>query len=92
MRELKATLSAIAFIVVMTAPLPATAYTQEDANACTPDAMQLCSQAIPDVTRITQCLIQKRRQLSPACTAVFNRLRAAGGPHARRALVQDAKF
>ena len=36
-------LSAVAFITMMiTAPLPAIAYTQEDADACTPDAMRLC--------------------------------------------------
>ncbi len=92
MRKFRTTLSAIASIVVMTAPLPATAYTQEDANACTPDAMRLCQQAIPDVTRITQCLVQKRRQLSPACTVVFNRPRAAGGPHAPRAMIQNTGY
>jgi hypothetical protein len=59
------------------APLPAMAYTQEDADACTPDAMRLCQQAIPDSTRITQCLVQNLRQLSPACTQAFYRIRAA---------------
>jgi hypothetical protein len=71
-------LSAVAFIIfAIAAPLPAMAYTQEDADACTPDAMRLCQQAIPDSTRITQCLVQNLRQLSPACTQAFYRIRAA---------------
>ena len=70
-------LSAMAFMVTIVAPLPAIAYTQADADACTPDAMRLCQQAIPDETRVAQCLVQNKRQLSPACTLVFNRPRSA---------------
>jgi type II secretory pathway component PulL len=70
-------LSAIAFIVTIMAPLPAIAYTQEDADACTPDAMRLCQNAIPDASRVAQCLVQNKQQLSPACTSVFNRPRGA---------------
>ena len=59
-------LSAVAFIIVMiTAPLPALAYTQEDADACTPDAMRLCQNAIPDATRVAQCLVQNKQRLKP---------------------------
>jgi hypothetical protein len=84
-------LSAIAFIVMMsTAPLPAVAYTQEDADACTPDAMRLCQQAIPDAGRVTLCLVQNKRQLSPPCTTVFNR--AASAARERAANVQKTKF
>ena len=84
-------LNAIAFIVMMTAPLPAMAYTQEDADACTPDAMRLCQQAIPDATRITQCLVQNLKQLSPACTQAFYRIRAASARE-RPATVRKTKF
>jgi hypothetical protein len=72
-----AKLSAIAVVAAIMAPLPAIAYTQEDASACTPDAFRLCQQAIPDASRVAACLIQNRRQLSPACTTVFNRFRGA---------------
>jgi hypothetical protein len=41
-------ISAIALVLTMMAPLSAIAYTQEDADACTPDAMRLCQKAIPD--------------------------------------------
>ena len=84
-------LNVIAFIVMMSAPLPAMAYTQEDADACTPDAMRLCQQAIPDATRITQCLVQNLRQLSPACTQAFHRIRAASARE-RLATVRKTKF
>ena len=69
--------SAIAFIITITAPLSAVAYTQNDADACTPDAMRLCWNAIPDASRITQCLAQNKQKLSPACSNVFNRPRDA---------------
>ena len=92
MCKLSARLSAIAFIVVMAVPLPAIAYTQQDADACTPDVMRLCQQAIPDVNRITLCLVQNKRQLSPACTLVFKRPRDANAAHERPATVQNTKF
>jgi hypothetical protein len=85
-------LSAIAFIVMIMAPLPAIAYTQEDADACTPDAFRLCQQAIPDASRITLCLVQNRRQLSPACTVVFNRPHAASADRERPVNVQKTRF
>jgi hypothetical protein len=53
--------------------IPAVAYTQADASACTGDALRLCGPAIPDRERIIQCLYQKRQQLSPACHAVYVR-------------------
>ena len=85
-------LSAIAFMVTIMAPLPALAYTQEDANACMPDAFRLCQNAIPDADRVTVCLIQNRRQLSPACTSVFNRLRGASAHRDRPANVRRTNY
>ena len=86
-------LSAVAFVVMMiTGPPSAIAYTQEDANACTPDAMRLCQQAIPDENRVTLCLVQNKRQLSPACAIVFNRPRAASAARERPVTVQKTKF
>jgi hypothetical protein len=86
-------LSAVAFIAMMiTAPLPAIAYTQEDADACTPDAMRLCQQVIPDESRVALCLVQNKRQLSPGCTIVFNRPRAASAARERPVTVRKTKF
>ena len=66
-------------------PTSAFAYTQEQQQACTPDAMRLCGNFIPDVDRITACMIQKKSQLSPECGRFFRRgpesgPRAAGQP------------
>ncbi|HEX5211274.1 MAG TPA: hypothetical protein VFW22_06025 [Pseudolabrys sp.] len=64
---------AIALFAAIIAPLPALAYTQQDADACTPDAFRLCQAAFPDVTRVAHCLATNKSQLSPACKSVFNR-------------------
>ena len=53
--------------------------TQAQRDACTGDAMRLCSQFIPDAGRTGACLNSKKAQLSPACRAVF------GGSTARKA-------
>ena len=47
------------------------AYTQEQQQMCTGDAMRLCGAEIPDVDRVTACMVQKRAQLSDGCKAVF---------------------
>jgi hypothetical protein len=85
-------LNAIVLMVTIMAPLPAIAYTQEDADACTPDAMRLCQNAIPDASRVAQCLVQNRQQLSPACTSVFNRPRGASVDHERPAKAQSTNY
>jgi len=47
------------------------AYTPEQQQACSGDAMQLCGEFVPDVDRITACMIRKKSQLSPACRVYF---------------------
>jgi hypothetical protein len=54
------------------------AYTPDQQQACTPDAFRLCGPEIPDVDRITACMIRNKAQLSPACRAFFR-----AGPEAR---------
>jgi hypothetical protein len=53
--------------------LPATAgaYTPEQQQACTGGAFRLCSSDIPDVDRITACMVRNKAQLSPECRAQF---------------------
>jgi len=36
-------------------------------EACTPDAMRLCNEFIPDEARVKSCMLSKRSQLSEAC-------------------------
>jgi hypothetical protein len=52
-------------------PAASQAYTPEQQQACTGDAMQLCGEFVPDVDRITACMIRKKSQLSPGCRAHF---------------------
>lgn len=47
------------------------AHTAEQEQLCSGDAMRLCGSEIPDVGRITACMIQKRAQLSRGCRSVF---------------------
>jgi len=47
------------------------AYTADQEQACTGDAFRLCSADIPDVDRITACMIRSKAQLSPPCRAFF---------------------
>jgi hypothetical protein len=49
----------------------AQSYTPEQQQACTGDAFRLCSSDIPDVDRITACMIRNKSQLSPPCRAQF---------------------
>jgi len=60
-------------LAVLVQPGAGFAYTPEEEQACTPDAMRLCSQFIPNVDAITACMVQKRSQLSPQCGAFFRR-------------------
>ena len=62
------TFCAAFFIVAMMAS--ASAYTDEQVSACTPDVMRLCSDAIPDEGRITKCMIQKKKEISAKCLMV----------------------
>ena len=79
---------ALAFGLIITSSSAAFAYTQEEANACTPDAMRLCSAAIPDAHRVGDCLYHFRTQLSPACAAVFARYVGHGNAQ-RRTLASE---
>jgi hypothetical protein len=52
----------------------ASAQSQDVQQACTPDAMRLCGQFIPDRDKVTACMKAHHREWSEAC-----RLAASGG-------------
>jgi hypothetical protein len=53
-------------------------------QACTPDAMRLCSAFVPDVAKITVCMKAKHRLLSQECrTAMAASHRGAYRRHVR---------
>lgn len=63
-------LAALALAVTISlAPAPAAAQgTPQQQQACTPDAMRLCGQFIPDASKVAACMTHQRRSaLSQAC-------------------------
>lgn len=58
-------------LAVLIQPGAAFAYTDEEQQACTPDAMRLCGEFVPNVDAITACMIKKKAQLSPQCRVFF---------------------
>jgi hypothetical protein len=77
--SLKRTLRNIGFVLTAAAafasvPTSASfAYTAEQAQMCTGDAFRLCSSEIPDIPKITACMIKHRSDLSAGCRAVMDR-------------------
>jgi len=52
-------------------PSAGQAYTQEEEQACSGDAFRLCGPEIPDVDRVTACMIRNKSQLTPGCRVYF---------------------
>jgi hypothetical protein len=65
---------ALPVVIVLGAAGAAAAQSPDVQQACTPDAMRLCGQFIPDRDRVTACMKAHHREWSEAC-----RLAATGG-------------
>ena len=72
-----ALLFAIAVAAVALAAHPGPAFSSEAQQMCTGDALRLCGHEVPNVQRITACMIRNRAQVSPGCRAVMDREHAA---------------
>jgi hypothetical protein len=70
---------------VSISPAAGQTYTPEQEQACTGDAFRLCSSEIPDISRVTACMVAKKSQLSPSCRAQFR-----PDPEPREAAVRPA--
>jgi hypothetical protein len=55
----------------------ANAYTHEQEAMCTNDAFRVCGSDIPDVQRVTACMIRNKSQLSAGCRTVINETTSA---------------
>jgi hypothetical protein len=77
---------------VSIAPAAGQTYTPEQEQACTGDAFRLCSSEIPDIGRVTACMVAKKSQLSPACRAQFrpDPSEAAAKPAGRPTVIRPA--
>ena len=56
---------------------PGPAFASEAQQMCTGDALRLCGHEVPNVQRITACMVKQRANLSPGCRAVMDRDHAA---------------
>jgi hypothetical protein len=72
-------------LAVLVLPMAAEAYTPEGRQACTGDALRLCSAEIPNVDRVRACLHDSRKAAgeSGICGLWF----LLGNPDKRRALL-----
>jgi hypothetical protein len=68
-----------AALSILALPSAGYAYTPEQQQACSDDAFRLCSADIPDVDRITVCMIKNKSQLSPRCRVYFEPTPASVG-------------
>jgi hypothetical protein len=53
------------------------AFSSEAQQMCTGDAFRLCSSEIPNIPKITACMIKNRSNLSAGCRTVLDREAAA---------------
>jgi hypothetical protein len=60
---------AISFSILSTSSY---AFSPEAQQMCTGDAFRLCSSEIPDIPRITACMIKNRASLSSGCRTVMD--------------------
>jgi len=72
-----ASLLALATTAIALQTSPGLAFSSEAQQMCTGDAMRLCSSEIPDIPRITACMVRNKSQVSPGCRAVMDREHAA---------------
>ena len=49
------------------------AFSEEARSQCTGDAFRLCSSEIPNIPKITACMVKNRASLSSGCRAVMDR-------------------
>ncbi len=78
---------------VWISPAAGQTYTPEQEQACTGDAFRLCSSEIPDVGRVTACMVARKDQLSPPCRVYFRDpepSEAAAGPVGRPTVIRPA--
>jgi hypothetical protein len=62
-------------------PTAGWAYTAEQQQACMGDAFSLCGSEIPDVQRVTACMVRRQADLSPGCRVYFRPQHTAERPH-----------
>jgi hypothetical protein len=80
-----AALAAIAATATVLHTASGLAFSSEAQQMCSADAMRLCASEIPDVSRITACMVRNKHHVSPGCRAVMDREAAAAAARKREA-------
>jgi hypothetical protein len=68
-----AAVGAIFAISLFALPTASHAFSPEAQQMCTGDAFRLCSAEIPDVSKITACMMRQRASLGSGCRAIMDR-------------------
>jgi hypothetical protein len=68
---------AIAFTVSAVSTSQSFAFSAEAQAQCTGDAFRLCSSEIPNIPKITACMIKHKAELSSGCRSVMDKELAA---------------
>jgi hypothetical protein len=82
---------AAAIAVGIFSATPSQAYSEDQQQLCTSDAFRLCGSAIPDVDRVTACMIQNQASLSPGCAQFFRKPEAEATPRGMRKAITPRK-
>ncbi|WP_433995403.1 hypothetical protein [Bradyrhizobium macuxiense] len=67
----------VAATIAVLSPTASFAFSAEAQQMCSGDAFRLCSAEIPNIPRITACMVKNRSQLSSGCRIVLDRDLAA---------------
>ena len=70
-------IAAFAVSIVTLGSTSSFAFSSEAQQMCTGDAFRLCSSEIPNISKITACMIKNRSSLSSCCRIVLDREVAA---------------
>jgi hypothetical protein len=64
---------AVAAFLSALVPSVAFAFSTEAQQMCTGDAFRLCASEIPNIPKVTACMVRHRANLSTGCRAVMDR-------------------
>ena len=67
----------LALSISTVATLSTFAFSSKARQMCTGDAFRLCSSEIPNIARITACMLRNKANVSPGCRAVMDQEEAA---------------
>ena len=78
-RQVRKATAALAFVAAFSAvsSTASFAFSAEAQQMCSGDAFRLCSSEIPNIPKITACMIKHRADLSSSCRVVLDRDLAA---------------